>query len=94
MECDTYLCISLAPLLMPRHSNSIKPAMAMDTRKRVLVKKTHIALVGGNWDLADFQVMPPLGRSMASERSTGGRRHHPENRVWEKEGCESGGDRR
>lgn len=70
-----YLCISLADVLMPRHSNKITPTTAMVSRKRVLVKNTHTALVGGNCALADFHVMPPLGSSMMS--ASGGPVHHP-----------------
>ena len=61
---DGYLCISLADVRIPRHSNKIIPATAIDRRTLVLVRKTHIALVGGSCAFADFQVMPPLGRSM------------------------------
>lgn len=64
----TYLCISLAEDRMPRHSSNMMPTMARVSRKRVLVNNTHRALVGGNCALADFQVMPPLGRSMVTER--------------------------
>jgi hypothetical protein len=60
----TDLCISDADVLIPRHVNSIMPINETVRRNRVLVKKTHIALVGGSWALADFHVMPPLGRSM------------------------------
>lgn len=60
----TNLCISLAEVRMPRHSNKMIPTTAMDNKTRVRVKNTHIALVGGSWAFADFQVMPPLGRSI------------------------------
>ncbi len=59
---------------MPRHNNKTAPATAMNSRNRVLVRNTHIALVGGSWALATFQLMPPLGRSMA--RARGVPRHH------------------
>ena len=58
---STYLCISDAEELIPRHSSSMVPASATNTRNLVLVRKTHIALEGGSDDLADFQLMPPLG---------------------------------
>jgi len=71
----SYLCISDADVLMPRHNNSMAPAMAMKRRNRVLAKKTHIALVGGKLALAAFQLTPPLGRSIST--APGGPQHHP-----------------
>lgn len=53
------------------------PMRARESRTRVLVMNIHIALVGGNCDLADFQVMPPLGRSMLSA-ARGGPLRHPQ----------------
>lgn len=44
--------------------------MAIKSRKRVLVNINNMALVAGIWAFADFQVMPPFGRSMMS--SSGG----------------------
>lgn len=41
-----------------------RPVKAMDTKKRVRVNKTRIALHGGNLALADFQLTPPFGSSM------------------------------
>jgi hypothetical protein len=61
-----YLCISPADDRMPLQNNKIVPVIAMNARKRVLVKNTHIARVGGNCPFADFQVRPLLGRSMVS----------------------------
>lgn len=67
METDSaYLCISDADLLIPLHNRISKPAIATDTKKRVLVTSTRIALHGGNLALADFHVTPPLGRSILS----------------------------
>lgn len=60
----TDLCISDADVLMPRHNSSMTPATATHSRNRVLVKKAHIALVGGRLALATFQLMPPFGNSM------------------------------
>lgn len=60
----TNLCISVADVLMPRHRSSITPATATQSKNLVLVRKVHIALVGGRLALATFQLMPPFGRSM------------------------------
>lgn len=62
---STDFCISPADELTPLHNNSTMPDKATKSKNRVLVKKTHIALVGGNCDLAAFQLTPPLGRSIA-----------------------------
>lgn len=59
---------------MPRHSNKTMPARARVRRTRVLVRNTHMARVGGNCALADFQVMPPFGRSMVGASSSAWRR--------------------
>lgn len=72
---STYLCISEADVLTPRHNNNTAPVMATSSRKRVLVRKTHIALVGGSVALAAFQLIPPFGRSISS--FSGGPQHHP-----------------
>jgi hypothetical protein len=40
------------------------PVRARRSRNRDLVNKTHIALVGGRFDLAAFQLTPPLGSSI------------------------------
>lgn len=40
------------------------PVIAMNSRNLVRVRKFHIAREGGNRDLADFQVTPPLGSNM------------------------------
>jgi hypothetical protein len=61
----TDLCISPADELTPLHNNNTIPAKATNNKNRVLVKKIHIARVGGNRDLAAFQLTPPLGRSIA-----------------------------
>jgi hypothetical protein len=61
----TDLCMSPADELTPLHNNNTIPAKAANNKNRVLVKKTHIARVGGNRDLAAFQFTPPLGRSIA-----------------------------
>jgi hypothetical protein len=61
----TDLCMSPADEETPLHNNNTIPAKATHSRKRVLVKKIHIARVGGNRDLAAFQLTPPLGRSIA-----------------------------
>ena len=60
----THLCISDADLVIPLHNKINIPAMVIDTKKRVLVTSTRIALHGGNLALADFHVTPPLGRSI------------------------------
>lgn len=60
----TNLCISVADVLMPRHRSSMTPATATQSKNLVLVRKVHIALVGGRLALATFQLMPPFGRSM------------------------------
>jgi hypothetical protein len=60
----SHLCISDADLLTPRHMRMSRPVKAMDTKKRVRVNKTRIALHGGNLALADFQLTPPFGSSM------------------------------
>lgn len=43
------------------------------------MRNTHTALVGGSWALAAFQLMPPLGRSMA--RASGGPLDHRKTAV-------------
>jgi len=70
-----HLCISDADVLMPRHSSRMVPATATNNKNLVRVRKDHTALDGGSEALAAFQVMPPLGSSMAS--SSGGPQHHP-----------------
>lgn len=57
------LCISDADVLNPLHSKTIMPTRATLTRNRVLVRKTHIALVGGRLAFALFHVTV-LGRSI------------------------------
>lgn len=44
-----------------------RPVKAIDTKKRVRVNKTMIALHGGNLALADFQLTPPLGNNMVKD---------------------------
>ena len=51
-------------MLTPRHIRISKPVRATETRKRVRVSSTSTARHGGNRALADFQVTPPLGKSM------------------------------
>jgi hypothetical protein len=70
----THFCISDAELLIPRHNKTIRPVMARDIKKRVLVTRTRIARHGGNLALADFHVTPPFGSSIlvdGSERRSG-----------------------
>jgi hypothetical protein len=62
----SHLCISDADVLNPLQSSSTRPTSATDTRKRVRVRTTHIALKGGSLAFADFHVTPPLGRSIAT----------------------------
>ena len=52
---------------MPFHINMIMPATATNNKNRVLVRKFHTALVGGNRARVDFQFSPlPFGRSIAA----------------------------
>lgn len=55
---------------MPRHVNNMIPTSETQTRKRVLVMKAQTARVGGSCALADFQVIPPLGRSIVDVYGT------------------------
>lgn len=64
-----YLCISEAEVLTPRQSSRTIPTSAKHNKKRVLVRNTHIALVGGRFAFADFQVTPPFGKSMIADGS-------------------------
>lgn len=57
----SHFCISEAEELTPRQSNNMAPVKAIIRRKRVLVSRTHSALVGGSCDLAAFQLIPPFG---------------------------------
>lgn len=41
-----------------------RPVKAMETKKRVRVNRTRMALHGGNLALADFQLTPPFGNNM------------------------------
>lgn len=59
-----YLCISLALCDIPRQVSNIIPTSETQTRKRVRVTNAHTAREGGSCALADFQVIPPLGRSI------------------------------
>lgn len=63
----SYLCISDADLLTPRHMRISRPVKAMETKKRVRVNKTMTALHGGNLALADFQLTPPFGNNMMKD---------------------------
>ena len=74
-----YRCISDADVLIPRHNNSTAPTTATRRRKRVLVRKTHIARVGGKLALAAFQLTPPLGSSISSP--PGGPQHTTPDRL-------------
>lgn len=49
---------------MPRHVNSMMPTSETQTRKRVRVMKAQMVRDGGSCALADFQVIPPFGRSI------------------------------
>jgi hypothetical protein len=60
------LDICCVDTLIPRHSKIIRPVNATATRNLVRVRNIIIAFQGGNLDLADFQVTPPLGRSILS----------------------------
>lgn len=60
------LLTSDADVLIPRHNNRMRPEMATSSRNLVLVTNANSALDGGNEPLAAFQLMPPLGRSMAT----------------------------
>ena len=44
---QTYLCKSLADVLIPRHNNKATVVMAIKSKNRVLVNNTNIALVAG-----------------------------------------------
>jgi hypothetical protein len=67
MRIAAYFCISDADLLTPRHSRMTRPVTATETKKRVRVRRTRIALHGGRPALADFQLTPPFGNSMIRE---------------------------
>lgn len=79
--CSSNLCISVADVLTPLHSNKTIPANATHSKNRVRVRNTHIALVGGNCALADFHVTPPLGRSMATKPPW--HQHHTVKRFYQ-----------
>lgn len=68
----TNFCISAAEVLIPRHNNTTTPERATKRRNRVRVRKLNIALEGGSRALADFQVTPPLGRSIVEKKDAGG----------------------
>jgi hypothetical protein len=60
----------------------MRPVRATATRNRVRVKNIKTAFHGGSLDLADFQVTPPLGSSIAVEgemykNRNGGKRYRP-----------------
>lgn len=63
----SYLCISDAELLIPRHSNKMMPVTATRSKKRVRVTRFQTTRVGGNCALAAFQLKPPLGRSILGD---------------------------
>jgi hypothetical protein len=44
------------------------PVKAIETKKRVRVNKTTIALHGGNLAFADFQLTPPLGNNISARK--------------------------
>lgn len=62
---QAYFDISRVDTVIPLHNKTISPVRATATRNRVRVKNINIAFHGGNLALADFQVTPPLGRSIA-----------------------------
>ncbi len=64
MHGCSYFDICCVDTLSPRHNKIIRPASATATSNLVLVRNIIIAFHGGNLDLADFQVTPPLGRSI------------------------------
>jgi hypothetical protein len=65
-EVLSYLCISDADVLTPLHSSTTRPTNATDSKKRVRVRTTHIALTGGSLAFADFHVTPPLGSNITT----------------------------
>lgn len=65
-----HLCQSPALPLTPFHINTAMPTSATTSKKRVRVKKFHIALLGGNRARALFQFMPePFESSMVGMRT-------------------------
>jgi len=64
MEIKSYLCKSPAVPLKPRNSNTIMPPIATKSRKRVRVRKCHIALEGGKRAFADFHETPLFGSNI------------------------------
>ena len=53
---------------MPRHNTMITPAKASKRGRRDRVQRIKRALEGGRRALVDFQVTPPLGKSISSPR--------------------------
>ena len=66
---SAYLCISAAELVTPRHDTTIRARRPTARRNRVLKTKAIIDREGGKFALADFQLTPPLGRSMTKRPS-------------------------
>jgi hypothetical protein len=63
-----YFDICCVDTLIPLHNRIIRPVKATATRNLVRVKNISVAFQGGKLALADFQVTPPLGRSMFAKR--------------------------
>ena len=61
---NPYFDICCVDTLIPLHNKIIRPVSATATRNLVRVKNIIMAFQGGNLDLADFQVTPPLGKSI------------------------------
>ena len=64
-EDQAYFCKSSAVPVTPLHNKMTRPTMATTNRKRVRVRKVHIALVGGSLACAAFHDTPSFGKSMA-----------------------------
>jgi hypothetical protein len=57
------------------------PVKAIETKKRVRVNKTTIALHGGNLAFADFQLTPPLGNNISGRVKNSGEQGDPGSRC-------------
>lgn len=64
-KVQAYFCRSSAVPVTPLHNKITRPTIATTSRKRVRVRKVHMALVGGSLACAAFQDTPFLGNSMA-----------------------------
>jgi hypothetical protein len=60
------------------------PVKAIETKKRVRVNKTTIALHGGNLAFADFQLTPPLGNNISGRVKNSGEQGDPGSRCLSK----------